>query len=76
MPDIAMCAGVKFRSECPLRENCYRFRAIPTEYRQAYFTEAPFEIQDSLSVSCDYYIPLQKGDRILQNGEKVTHGKT
>lgn len=32
MADISMCAD----AECPSRVHCYRFRAIPNEYRQSY----------------------------------------
>ena len=39
MPDISMCSGV----DCPLKEKCYRYRAVPTEFRQSYFTVPPFK---------------------------------
>ena len=32
MPDIAMCAD----HECPAREGCYRYKATPDPYYQAY----------------------------------------
>lgn len=32
MPDITMCAN----KECPLKDSCYRFTAIPNNYRQSY----------------------------------------
>jgi len=32
VPDIAMCDN----TECPRRQDCYRYRAVPTERRQAY----------------------------------------
>lgn len=32
MPDISMCAN----TACPMREICYRYRAIPDEYAQTY----------------------------------------
>lgn len=38
MADITMCDGIK----CPLKEDCYRFKAIPNEYRQSMFMETPF----------------------------------
>lgn len=37
MPDITMCTGDK----CNLKDTCYRFTAIPNEYRQAYFITPP-----------------------------------
>lgn len=45
-----MCAG----GDCPLREQCYRFRAIP-DARQDAFTRAPF---DPLSLRCDAFWDL------------------
>jgi hypothetical protein len=39
MADITMCLG----TDCPHKENCYRFTAKPNEYRQAYFTESPIK---------------------------------
>jgi len=33
-PDITMCKG----AGCPVRENCYRYKAEPSEY-QSYFVE-------------------------------------
>ncbi len=39
MPDIAMCKG----TDCPLKNECYRFLATPSEYRQSYFVTPPIE---------------------------------
>ncbi len=39
MPDIMMCAN----KECPERKQCYRYMAIPSEYRQAYAALQPDE---------------------------------
>jgi hypothetical protein len=39
MPDISMCSGVN----CPLKKYCYRYRAVPTELRQSYYTIPPFK---------------------------------
>ena len=46
MPDITMCLG----TGCPHKETCYRFTAKPSEYRQAYFMEAPIK-----EGKCDMY---------------------
>lgn len=46
MADISMCEG----NGCPLKEKCYRFTAIPNEYRQAYFVEPPYIGDD-----CDFF---------------------
>lgn len=32
MADITMCQN----KDCPLKETCYRFKAIPSPYRQVY----------------------------------------
>ena len=47
MPDISLCRN----TNCPLRNNCYRFTAKPDEFRQAYgsFT------YDYETKSCDHY---------------------
>lgn len=39
MPDITMCWG----RECPLKQNCYRYTAKPSEFRQSYFKEIPWD---------------------------------
>jgi hypothetical protein len=46
MPDITMCNGI----DCHLKENCYRFKAEPSEFMQSYFSDSP--IKDD---KCDYY---------------------
>lgn len=37
MSDITKCPG----TDCPVRDRCYRFAAIPNSFRQSYFTETP-----------------------------------
>lgn len=50
MPDITMCKG----TDCPLKENCYRFTATPGEWQwQSWFAEPPIEGED-----CEYQMPL------------------
>lgn len=48
MADITMCDG----TDCPLKETCYRFKAKPDEYRQAFFVEVPI---DHTNMECKYY---------------------
>lgn len=51
MPDVSMCFGIG----CPLKENCYRYKANPDEY-QSYFAEPPYNITESdEQPSCDYF---------------------
>ena len=40
MPDITMCEG----TDCPLRDNCYRYTATPTPERQSYFVAVPYSL--------------------------------
>ncbi len=46
MADITMCMGV----DCPLRENCFRFRATSERENQTYFMVPPFKDGD-----CDMF---------------------
>lgn len=39
MPDITMCTG----TDCPIKDNCYRYWAEPSEFRQAYFFNPPYD---------------------------------
>lgn len=39
MPDICMCRG----NDCPLKEKCYRYKAIRSKYFQTYFTLIPYK---------------------------------
>ena len=52
MPDITMCDG----QGCPQKNKCYRYRAEPTPYWQAYFRENPLNMD-----GCDYFWPLGIG---------------
>lgn len=63
MPDICMCAGEQLKTVdnklkrtgeniCPKRASCYRFTAVPSEYRQSYFAKLPY---DEEKQSCDHY---------------------
>jgi hypothetical protein len=55
MPDITMCLN----KECPMRNECYRYRAIPNEY-QYYSTFTPEEEK------CEHFYPIEKGHRVNQ----------
>ena len=45
--DITMCVGLN----CPLRDNCLRYKVESTELYQAYFTESPIK-----NGECEYFI--------------------
>jgi len=46
MPDIAKCPG----GDCPQKETCFRFTAMPNEFMQSYFVDPP-----NKGGECDYY---------------------
>jgi len=48
MPDITMCEG----QDCPLKESCYRYTATPSEFRQSYFIDPPYNEEKK---ECDHY---------------------
>lgn len=50
MSDITMCEG----RDCPIREKCYRFMAIPNDF-QHYLKKTPFEYD-----YCDKFISYQE----------------
>jgi len=55
MPDCTLCEG----GECPLKEQCYLYRAKPSEYRQSYFAEVPYK-----DGTCEYFIKFHEGSRV------------
>jgi hypothetical protein len=55
MPDISMCDN----KSCPLKENCYRFKAVPNPNRQSYME---FKHKDG---KCLDFYQVQKGHRII-----------
>ena len=51
--DITVSKGNK----CHLKSKCYRFKAIPSEYWQAYFTSIPYDVETK---SCEYFWKIKK----------------
>ncbi len=47
MPDITMCKG----ENCPFKEQCYRYRAKPSEHGQSYFESSPIQEE-----GCEYFV--------------------
>jgi hypothetical protein len=47
MPDIAMCRDTL----CKSKETCYRFKAIPNEYRQSYLNTN----REEDAINCNMY---------------------
>ena len=62
MPDITMCDN----DRCPMRNNCYRFIAVPTPNWQSF---AHYEPIDGL---CDHLLPVTRKD---ETGETLPRGK-
>lgn len=62
MADITMCTG----DGCPLKESCYRFTSIASEYRQSYFFTPPFE-----NNTCEMYWGKQS-ESIYQQLKNIT----
>lgn len=50
MPDIAMCYG----DDCPQKNQCYRHRAIPSQFRQSFMTTPPHS-----GGECDHFWPIE-----------------
>lgn len=50
--DITMCMG----NGCPLKENCLRYKSIPNEDYQSYFTEIPYKLKEN---KCEFYWPIK-----------------
>lgn len=65
MPDISMCSN----EHCKLKETCYRYKAIPNEYRQSYG-----DFKSDSNNECEYYWEI---DPIKELEDKrIKHEKT
>lgn len=64
MPDITMCCN----NDCPFRDKCYRYRAIPAEFWQSYGEFKPF-LHDSGLWDCLHFWEI--GGRVVLNVEDV-----
>lgn len=49
MPDISMCES----KDCTIKEECYRYKAIPNEFRQDYA-----EFKQDKDGSCEYFMEI------------------
>jgi hypothetical protein len=56
MPDISMCCN----RTCPKRGECYRYLAVPCEFRQSYMSMSP----DPVTGECDYFSGVWEGSRV------------
>jgi hypothetical protein len=48
--DITMCSG----TNCPKKDECYRFTSLASEHRQSWFNEPPFKIVEN-KFTCDMF---------------------
>lgn len=62
--DITMCKG----GVCPIRKNCYRFTAKPSE-RQSYFMEIPYH-----SGECAYFIEAKAKSQVRRLNAQTGRG--
>ena len=53
MPDISMCQD----HNCPLKEKCYRYRAIPSQWQS-------YSIPDREGKKCKDFMSILEGDRL------------
>lgn len=53
--DITKCRGVG----CNLRFGCHRFKSIPDEHMQSYFTSPPFTEHNNIQI-CGYFWPTEE----------------
>jgi hypothetical protein len=52
MADITMCKGVG----CPMKEQCYRYTAIPDEIAQSYLVNPPLKVAfDGTLSKCEMF---------------------
>lgn len=56
MPDICMCKD----EECPKKNECYRYTAIPSEFMQVYFSVSPRKDE-----VCEYFYPIKKRKTLI-----------
>jgi hypothetical protein len=64
MPDISMCQGIN----CNIKDNCHRFKAKPSEFRQSWFSKSPNIDKNN----CDYYWEITKPIHKFNNGKGAT----
>ena len=77
MPDVTLCDNYK----CPLRDMCYRYRAVPNKYWQSFshFTPVTFPLGSGMTTKCDHFwnieitghsiLPTEEGDKRTKGGD-------
>lgn len=69
MPDLTMCCNC----DCPYRDKCYRYRAVPDEFWQSYCLFEPYErimkpTMDKV-LECDHFWEIVPGQRIRNTAD-------
>ena len=63
MPDITLCTN----RECPMRGDCYRARAVPSELQWVTRYEPRLESNGKVEeLICDHFIPIVAGMRLAK----------
>jgi hypothetical protein len=62
MPDLTLCNN----QGCPLKDDCYRYRALPNPKHQSY---TRFEWMDKEMPSCDQFMCIRPNDKVKPLGE-------
>lgn len=60
--DITMCTG----GDCPLKEQCYRFKAVPNKFRQSMFMTIPYDKEEE---KCKYFWKNDEEQLDLENDD-------
>ena len=55
MPDISMC----LESECNKKKECYRYNAVPNEFRQSCFLN-----KEKTGDKCESFWPIEESDSL------------
>ena len=66
MPDITKCEG----ASGPIKEECYRFLALPSGILQSYFAP-PYT-----DGGCEYFLRVSKKDKLEQKEQEAQDGIT
>jgi|LakMenEpi03Aug12_release.lakeMendotaPanAssembly.Ray.scaffolds.fasta_scaffold09189_22 hypothetical protein len=66
--DITLCEG----TNCPLKDQCFRHTAKPSEY-QSYFTVVPFKIKNN-EFKC-HYLWTDNNEAVINNINSILKGE-
>lgn len=58
MSDITKCVT----SNCIMKENCYRYTAMPHQYNQYYQNFIPNDATEEEDFYCDFFLPIKNDE--------------